>query len=183
MKYDPDKHHRSSIRLHGYDYAQAGAYFVTICTQGRICLFGDVVDGGMRLNDYGQTVQSEWLRTATIRSEVELDVFQVMPNHFHGIVVITSEATGIVGASVGAHGRAPLRRAPKSLGALIAGFKSASTKRINEMRGTPGTPVWQRNYYEHVIRNSNELDGIRQYIPDNPAKWSEDVENPQNIQV
>lgn len=91
MRYDPDKHHRRSIRLHGYDYAQAGAYFVTICTQNRECLFGDIEDGEMRLNDYGRVVEEEWLRTATIRREVELDAFIVMPNHVHGIIVINAE--------------------------------------------------------------------------------------------
>ena len=183
MVYDPDKHHRRSLRLRGYEYAQAGAYFVTLCADQRVCLFGDVVDGEMRLSEAGRIVHEEWLRTEAIRSEVELDVFQVMPNHFHGIVIITDlvppnqETPGVAGA----HGRAPLRRAPKSLGSLVAGFKSAVTKNINQMRRTPGRPVWQRNYYERVIRNQGELEGIQDYIVGNPAKWQEDAENPKNI--
>ena len=171
------RRHRRSIRLTGYDYAQAGAYFITICTQDRECLFGEVVDGEMHMNAAGKIVYEEWLRTEAIRSEVKLDVFQVMPNHIHGIVFITGDRVD----HVGAHGRAPLRRAPKSLGSLVAGFKSTVTKRINQMRCTPGQPVWQRNYYEHVIRNERELDAVRQYIVDNPARWPEDRENPKNF--
>ena len=171
---DSQARRRRSIRLLGYDYAQAGWYFVTICTWGKLCVLGQVGDGVMRLNEIGGVVQEEWLRTAAIRQEVELDVFQIMPNHIHGIVAITRSAD----QPVGAHGRAPLRRAPKSLGALVAGFKSAATKTINQLRATPGNPVWQRNYYEHVIRNEKALNRIRQYILDNPAKWDEDPENP-----
>ena len=173
MRYDPTKHHRRSIRLREYDYGQAGAYFVTVCTQDRECLFGEVVDGGMVLNAPGKVVAAVWLRSAVIRGEIELDVFVVMPNHLHGIVVIRD---------VGAHGRAPvptaLRRSPRSLGSFIAGFKSAATKRINEIRGTSGTPVWQRNYYEHVIRDEDDLARVRRYIAENPLRWSEDPENP-----
>ena len=185
VKYDPDKNHRRSLRLPSYDYAQAGAYFVTLCTHGRASLFGDVADGEMRLHEFGAIVQEEWLRTAMIRPGVGLDIFQVMPNHFHGIVFF-----GVDG-DVGAHGRAPLpeaRTAPlhrpaRSLGSLVAGFKSAVTARINTVRGTRGTPAWQRNYYEHVIRNEGDLDSIRQYIVGNPAKWAEDQENPGNAPV
>jgi len=178
------KHNRRSIRLKGYDYAQAGAYFVTICTQNRECLFGDVVDGKMALNDGGRIVANEWERTAAIRREIELNKWVVMPNHLHGIIVIAD--------NVGAHGRAPLpddapcnvptstvfTRPPKSLGSLIAGFKSAVTKRINELRKTPGALIWQRNYYEHIIRDERSLNRIREYIANNPAQWDTDRENP-----
>lgn len=185
MLYNTDQHHRRSLRLPGYDYAQVGAYFITVCAQDRACIFGEVVDGEMRLNQAGRMVHDEWLRTEAIRSEVRLDVFQVMPNHFHAIVMITGQApsTGVTPDGVGAHGRAPLRRAPKSLGSLVAGFKSAVTKNVNQMRGTPGQRLWQRNYYEHVIRHDRELDATRQYIVDNPAKWAEDRDNPQNPQM
>ena len=178
MNYDPPRHHRRSIRLPAYDYARAAAYFVTLVAHTRESLFGQVIDSEMRLSVLGLVVAEEWRRTAEIRREVELDAFVVMPNHVHGIVII-----------VGAHGRAPLQqqhdtlsraplhRLPRSLGSFAAGFKSAVTKRINEMRGTPGLPVWQRNYYEHVIRNEDELDHIRRYIMDNPASWEQDPEN------
>jgi putative transposase len=169
-------------------------YFVTICAQGRESLFGEITDGEMVLNGFGGIVREEWLRSAEIRKEIILDEFVVMPNHFHGIIMIT----GMVGAHGGApnttgvagHGhdgvsdekgarRAPLR-ASKSLGSFIAGFKSAVTKRINHLRENPGCPVWQRNYFERVIRNVREFAAIREYIANNPVKWAMDKENPAN---
>lgn len=175
MAYDPVKHHRRSIRLSVYDYAQAGAYFVTIVTQGRARLFGEVRDGRVRLNDVGKIAEQEWLRSADVRREVDLDTFVIMRNHIHGVVVIRD---------VGAHGRAPLptrQRQPRSLGSFIAGFKSAATKRINAHRGAPGERLWQRNYYEHVVRGDRELDAIREYIVGNPHRWPEDPENPDVV--
>ena len=179
MAYNEEQNHHRSIRLANYDYAQAGAYFVTVCTHERMCLFGDVILETMRPNDTGQVVHDEWLRTAEIRPDINLDSFQVMPNHLHAIVIFDEEVSSKL--TVGAHSRAPFSRQPKSLGSLVAGFKSATTKRINQLRGTPGTPVWQRNYYERVIRNEREMDATRQYIVDNPAKWAEDAENPGNL--
>ncbi|MCC6803038.1 MAG: hypothetical protein IT319_09150 [Anaerolineae bacterium] len=168
---------RRSIRLRDYDYASEGMYFITLCAHQRECLFGTVDDSGnVQLNTFGAIVQEEWLKTPSIRAEIELDEFVVMPNHFHGIVAIVD---------VGAHGRAPLQtpalyRPPRSLGALVAGFKSAVTKRINDQRGMSCARVWQRNYYEHVIRNESSLNDIRSYIQTNPACWAEDDENPAN---
>jgi len=176
MGYDPERHRRRSIRLKDWDYAQPGAYFVTIVAYGRELLFGQVVGDEIRLSAFGEIVRDEWLASADIRREIRLDEFVVMPNHLHGIVWIVAD-DDIVGAT----GRSPLPPrgpTPRSLGAFIAGYKSAVTKRINEMRGTPGNPVWQRNYYEHIIRNERELDTIRHYIRDNPARWAEDPENP-----
>ena len=170
--YDPEKHHRRSIRLRNYDYSRAGAYFITVCTDGRELLFGEVIDGEVELNELGRIAAEEWLKSARIRIEIELDAWVVMPNHVHGIVIITD------GRCRGDRLVAPSGPRPRSLGAMMAGFKSAVTKRINTMRGTPGASVWQRNYYEHVIRNESALDRIRQYIADNPARWSEDPENP-----
>ena len=146
----PESRSRRSIRLRGYDYALAGAYFVTIVTRDRQCLFGDIVDDQTRLNLWGKIAQDEWQKSAQIRKEIELDIFIVMPNHIHGIIVIT-DATGR------ATGRSPLQSGPtkRSLGAFVGGFKSAITKRIGELRGLPRTPVWQRNYYEtsYVTKN------------------------------
>jgi type I restriction enzyme S subunit len=175
-RYEPEKHHRRSIRLKDYDYSQAGAYFITICTQDRQCLLGEVVNGEMQLNEMGKIVADEWKRSVEIRQEIALDEFVVMPNHIHGIVEIKQ-------SNVGATGRSPLPRGParKSLGAFVAGFKSAVAKRINETRGTPGASVWQRNYYEHVVRNEDDLGRIREYIVSNPLKWEWDEENPDNI--
>ena len=185
MTYDPARHHRRSIRLKGYDYTQAGAYFVTLCVQGRECLLGAVTAGEMILNELGQIVREEWERSSEIRREIELDEFVVMPNHTHGIVWIieTDDVRASVRppqpAPVRAHGRAP-QRAPKSLGSFVAGFKSAATKRINEQRGMPGVPVWQRNYYEHIIRNDADLQRIREYIVNNPLKWDLDQLHPNH---
>ena len=127
----------------------------------------------MRINDWGKLVQGEWEKSAQIREEIELDGFIVMPNHIHAIIIIT-------GGSGRATGRSPLQAGPakRSLGAFVGGFKSVVTKRINETRGAPGTPVWQRNYFEHVIRDEDSLNRIRRYIDDNPARWEFDRENP-----
>ncbi len=175
MVHAPDKHHRHSIRLQGYDYSQAGAYFVTIVTRDRACMFGHVVDGEMRMNELGKVVRDEWFRSGKIRSELQLnpDEFVAMPNHIHGIVWIVDHEI------VRATGRSPLPNgpAPRSLASFIAGFKSAVTKRINEQRTMPGVPVWQRNYYEHIVRNDHELDRIREYIVNNPLQWTLDREN------
>jgi putative transposase len=179
-KYNPDKHHRRSVRLQGYDYSQNGAYFVTICAFNRECLFGEVVNEMMLLNAWGEIVQEEWLRSAEIRREIELDLFVVMPNHFHGIIVLT-------GDTVGANRRfAPTENRPSgttsgSVSAIIQQYKSIVTKRINTMRDTPGTPVWQRSFHNRIIRNEEALNKARQYVENNPARWAFDEENPANI--
>ena len=202
--YNPDGHRRRSLRLKGYDYSRAGAYFRTICTHERSILFGEIIDGRMALNDLGQIVEQEWAKSAHIRAEIQLDEWVVMPNHFHGIVWITSNSGFNERRNAPGSGERPLattstsvNHAPqlgvpistpfipagmksKSLSALVAGFKSAVTKRINRMRDTPGSPVWQRNYYEHIIRNEVALNRIRQYIMKNPVRWDKDMYNPVN---
>lgn len=184
-RFDPEVHRRRSIRLQGYDYSRPGAYFVTMVAQDWLCLFGDVVDGDMRLNEVGRIVVEAWEWLATRHPYVELDAYVVMPNHLHGIVVLTDE--GWDGA--GDRGRSPPVRAAlggggsgrKPLGRLVGAFKTVSTKRINIVRGTPGEILWQRNYYERVIRNDRELNLIREYIEGNPAKWETDEENPDVV--
>jgi putative transposase len=212
MTNDLERYHRRSIRLKGYDYAQEGAYYVTIVAHRHACLFGEVIGGGgdplvaatVRLSALGEIVRDEWLRSEQVRQEIELDEFVVMPNHIHGIVVIGGlgdkpEGTGrspgdVAGPGVGATGRSPLRLpassspimettrphgpAPRSLAALMAGFKSAVTSRVNAARGTPRAAVWQRNYYEHIIRDEDDLNRIREYIVNNPLEWESDRENP-----
>jgi putative transposase len=189
MPFNPDAHHRPSIRLNGYDYTQNGAYFVTICVQNRLCLFGDVAEGEMRLNTLGCVVEEEWLKTPTLRPYVVLDGYVVMPNHFHAILFISrDESDDLVGAQRAAPLQSPTgvrypdgsipNVKPGSLGAIVRSFKSAATKRINECRCTPGETVWQRNYHERIIRDEQELNDTRQYIEINPARWAEDVENP-----
>lgn len=180
MKYDPAKHHRQSIRLKGYDYSSSGAYFITLCTHQRQCLFGKIVAGEMQLNLYGAIVAEEWQRTPEIRANFAIDVWIVMPNHFHGIVIIDhSDQTDHSNRSLPArrtHGSAPLpnslHRRPQSLSSFVAGFKSITTKRINTIRNAAGTPVWQRNYYECIIRDRDSVAKIRQYIQKNPSVWA-----------
>ena len=194
MAKDGQRHRRRSIRLRGYDYTQPGAYFVTVCTHHREPLFGQVTNGEMILNEWGRIVWEEWFRSAEIRAEIELfpDEFVVMPNHIHGIVWIVETrdsakyenarpTVGAHGNAPGAHRRAPLHlhRPPRSLGSFIAGFKSIVTKRINARRGTPGARIWQRNYWEHIIRDERALDAIRRYIEANPQRWHLDRYNPQ----
>ncbi len=190
-----DTAQRRSIRLQGYDYSGDGGYFLTICAHRRASLFGEIVDGQMQLSEWGEIVQQEWLQTAVVRPYVVLDDFVVMPNHFHAIVFIMKpdDQPRDVGTprpdgdTVGARRAVPLqpqhafgKPVAGSLPTIVGAFKSAVTKRINEQRGTPGTPVWQRNYYEHVIRNELSLNDIRSYVQTNPARWAEDDENPAN---
>ncbi|MBI1258234.1 MAG: transposase [Chloroflexi bacterium] len=179
---------RRSVRLQGYDYAQNGAYFVTLCVHERACLFGEIDDqGNMALNMIGGIVRDEWLQTAVVRPYVVLDEYIVMPNHFHAIIVLTGDRESDLSkhngnSNVGATWQvAPTRpNGPKSgsIGAIVGQFKRKATIGINELRDTPGAPVWQRNYYEHVIRNESSLNDIRSYIQTNPARWAEDQENP-----
>ena len=182
MGFDPERHHRRSLRLKGYDYTQAGAYFVTICTQDRACLFGEVVGDAMRLNDAGRMVVAEWERLAKRFPGVELDAFVVMPNHVHGILVITDP----VGAGlVPAHDGATTRVAP-TVGDIVGAFKSRTT--VGYIHGVKarGWPpfrrrLWQRNYYEHIIRHDESLNRIRRHIAENPLRWHLDRENPQAV--
>jgi REP element-mobilizing transposase RayT len=169
---------RRSLRLEGYDYSQGGVYFVTICTEARLPLLGEIIDGQMLLSTAGEIAADEWLRSAELRTEVNLDEFVVMPNHLHGLVILSE------GAGVGAHGSAPAgvaTRRPRSLSTLIAGYKAYSSKLINELRHGSGCRVWQRNYHEHIVRDEDELERIREYIRLNPAKWAEDVDNPAGM--
>jgi REP element-mobilizing transposase RayT len=173
--YDPSIHHRRSLRLRGYDYRQAGAYFVTICTQGRASMLGTIVDASVRLSDVGQVVAESWALIPAWYPHIDPDEWIVMPNHIHGILVFTDEARADDGRS--AH--APVSLAPsKPLGRVIGAFKTHSTKRANDLRNTPGDVFWQRNYFEHIIRDENSLNRIRQYIASNPERWGEDPDNP-----
>ncbi len=187
--YDPARHHRRSIRLKGYDYTQPGAYFITLVTYERAHLFGAVVNGAMRLNAWGEIVREEWFKTAQIRPYVRLydDEFVVMPNHVHGIIWIVGDDDVNVGATrrvaptiPNVAPAKPCGPAPKSIGAIIGQFKSAVTKRINAWHNTPGAPVWQRNYYEHIIRDERALNAIRHYILENPRRWHLDRHNPDH---
>ena len=176
---------RKSIRKPGYDYTRAGAYFVTICTYQRQHLFGRVIDDAVMLSELGQVVATEWQKTPTIRAEVALDEWVIMPNHFHALLWLSTvageESTGPPLDEQGTGSRAPLRRESRSLGSCVAGFKAAVTRQINLLRNTPGMSVWQRNYYDHIVRNEMALNAIRAYIRDNPRRWSQDRYNPDAV--
>jgi len=181
MSYDPNKHHRRSIRLKGYDYAQPGAYFVTICTQDQESLFGDIVIGQMHLNAVGEMVWRWWRELNQKYPMVQTDAAVVMPNHFHGIIIVgqppggqpprvapTDVDAAPVGATLG--GRPD---AAPTLGQIVGWFKTMATNeyiRGVKQQGWPPFPgrVWQRNYYEHIVRSEVTLRRIRTYIQNNP---------------
>lgn len=189
LNYDPDIHHRRSVRLQDNDYSQAGAYFITICTHEHKCIFGDIVDGKVILSQTGEIVERWWQKIPQRFPTAELDIFCVMPNHFHGILVLQD----IVVVSREGAETAPLRvtvapsysrrglvskpfldsNAP-TLGRVIAYFKYLTTKDINAITGTPGRRMFQHNYHEHIIRNEADLAEKREYITNNPLKWELD---------
>ena len=185
MGFDSVKYNRRSIRLKDYDYSQAGAYYVTMVAQNRECLFGNIANAEMQLNDAGEVSRAEWIALPQRFPNVELDEFVIMPNHVHGIVVITDEERGVMrrgevsspsmlgGATPSISGEAtplisggatPPQPMRPTLGQIIAYFKYQTTKTINQSRDSAGTRIWQRNYYEHIIRNEKDLDRIRKYI-------------------
>ena len=266
MNYNPNIHHRRSIRLKGYDYSQAGAYFITICCDDRKCLFGKIENGKMILNEYGNIAYNEWMKTPTLRKNVELGAFVVMPNHIHGIIFITrrgvsnppgrgelhspdlhssdfdspdgrgelhspdfnspefnsSDGRGVFNSPdfnspddrgvfntpqqndnsavnkmgefnspdfESPHDRgvfnSPLPQSPsQTVGAIVRGYKSAVTKQINGLNNinkgdfnSPQRPIWQRNYWEHIIRNEQSFEMISNYIRENPKNWGKDKLN------
>ncbi|MDP2807134.1 MAG: transposase [bacterium] len=216
-----NKYRVESARLTGWDYSQPGYYFVTICTHDRGCLFGKIIDGEMRLNEYGQGVKEEWHKTGQQRLNLHLDEFIVMPNHIHGIIQIatiisdggrsrgvarnastTTAATTAAGPATDNDLRTgPLAETTEtgeiqqvnqitknetmsaispesgSLPVIVRSFKSAITKRVNELRKTPGSPVWQSRFHDHIIRDEQELFRIRHYIKNNPVNWDRDKFN------
>ena len=216
MTYDPRIHHRPSIRLRGHNYGGGGAYFVTCCVEGKECLFGRVEEATMLINESGQVIQQAWAAIPQRFPSVMLDAFQVMPNHWHGILVIpgaglepalavatgapvihpvrpapsprSGQALGPAKAGArfdithrprakprGSHG--PTRDHRPSLGDVVGAFKSISTIAVNRLLSRKG-PLLQEDYFEHVIRNVDSLEKVRDYILTNPARWQEDPENP-----
>jgi REP element-mobilizing transposase RayT len=203
--YNPKIHHRRSIRLQGYDYSQAGMYFITMCCQDRLCRFGRVVDGEMMLNEFGEIAYSEWVNLPERYPHISLDVFQIMPNHVHGIIIAdmpvddNAAATAAVGATLavaqnavaqyntvtpnemaGAINRAGASPAPTvapTIGNIVGAYKSLVIngclqicKSHNEYLGK----LWQRNYYEQIIRDDKSYQIIAKYIINNPVKWNDD---------
>jgi len=187
VPHDADRNRRRSIRLTAYDYARTGAYFVTICARDRECLFGVVEDGEMRLSPLGRIVDATWSALPRHYRHVVPDAFVVMPNHVHGIIVLVDDSAGVrAGLSldreleIRSTGPSPLAAGSATqphrhpLPEIVRAFKTFSARQINQLRRTPGTPVWQRNYYEHVIRDERALGLIRRYIRDNPGHWEFD---------
>lgn len=191
-RYNPKIHHRRSIRLKGYNYSRAGLYFITICCQDRACLFGDVINGKMVLNDAGKMVENEWLKLTERFKQIVLHEYIVMPNHFHAILEITVLATAAGATPVVApndttqlddisqqgqpQGIAP---AKKTVGDMVGAFQSIVT--VEYIRGvkTLGWPrfngkLWQRNYWDNIIRNEQSYRRISNYIISNPQKWDDD---------
>lgn len=174
--YNPKTHHRKSIRLKEYDYSNANWYYVTICTYNKEHLFGKVINNKVVLNDLGKIVNEEWLRTKEVRKNIDLDDYIIMPNHIHGIIIIDyneNELNNNIGRDT-MH-RVPTERTfgssiPNSLSTIIGAFKASVTRRINKTL-KPYQSIWQRNYYEHIIRNEEDLYRIRKYIQQNPLKW------------
>jgi putative transposase len=164
------KHRRKAIRLQGYDYSQPGEYFVTICTKDREHVFGRIEEGRLHVNGFGEIVALCWKDLPNHYPCVLTDEFVVMPNHVHGIIVITEPNPVGEGSEP-----SPTKRYP--LSEIVRSFKTFSARRINVCRGTPGLSVWQRNYYEHIIRDERSLERIRQYIVTNPDRWSADENN------
>ena len=211
VNYNPNIHHRRSIRLTGYDYAKAGLYFITICCHNRICHFGHVENGEMVLNEFGKIAYNEWMKTPELRNNVELGEFIIMPNHMHGIIrlirrgelnspenislnspenislnspeniSLNSPANPIgdsikneiyISSQIQGEFHSPLRGPSNNIGAIVRGYKSSVTKQLNLLN--IGCPVWQRNYYENIIRNEESNQRISEYIINNPAKWAVD---------
>ena len=170
--YNPNFHHRRSIRLKEFDYTTPWWYYVTICTHEKKKIFGKIQNGKTVLSKYGKIVEEEWLKTKEIRNNVDLDYYVIMPNHFHGILIIECRDTARCVPTN--ETRKFGEMIPGSLPAIIRSFKSAVTKRINEMRSELGLPVWQKNYYEHILRNEKDLYFTRRYIELNPLKWELD---------
>ena len=186
MPYDPDKHHRRSIRLKGHDYTQPGAYFVTICTRDRESLFGHVVNGEMRLNEAGEIARRCWGDIPSHFPHAALDAFVIMPNHVHGIVLVGAQFIA-PDPRDGPIGRVPV------LGDIVRAYKATATRLVRRrddgatnlgamdkgvMNHAPTGFGWQRGYYEHIVRTEGELMSIREYVMGNPARWDEDENNP-----
>jgi REP element-mobilizing transposase RayT len=202
MPYDPRIHHRRSIRLRGHDYAGGGAYFVTACTQGKASLFGQIVENEMEFSESGRIVEATWRALPARFPSVVLDAHQVMPNRFHGVIVIPgpglepslAKATGapviqpyvrrVAGPGLapaeadGRHRQLGPTGRRVALWNVVGAFKSLTALAVNAASARAGKHLWQEDYYEHIIRNLEDLEIIRDYIIHNPARWHEDPENP-----
>jgi REP element-mobilizing transposase RayT len=182
-KFDPQKHHRRSIRLKGYDYTSPGGYFITIVTYHRECLFGEIVNGEMKLSNYGKIADECWRAVHYHFSTIDLGTYVFMQNHVNVIIIINDGADANASARRDAPWRVPTEQFGKphsgSIGTIIRQYKSSVTRTIIKRGGE--SAIWQPNYYEHIIRNEREWNNIHLYIEANPTNWSEDEENPSRI--
>jgi len=187
MTHDRQKLHRRSLRLNGYDYTLAGAYFVTIVTEGRRHLFGEVADGEIRLSEAGRMLYNVWMDLPKYYPGVELDAFVIiMPNHIHGIIILVGAGPGACPDTAQPQGNGQPQEVAHTLGlpGVVHRFKTMTTKLYADgvkqlgWQPFPGR-LWQRNYYEHIIRNDDSLNRIREYIAANPLRWHLDRENPK----
>ncbi|NER84462.1 MAG: transposase [Leptolyngbya sp. SIO1D8] len=177
MAHPPRRPRRNTLRLRGYDYSSQGAYFVTLCTHQRACLFGKILDGKTQLSPSGRIAEDFWQQIPTHFPNVELDEFIVMPNHLHGIIVI-KQAVIDNRPGTSTHQKFGNMLKPGALSTIVRSFKSATTRHINLLRAAPGSPVWQRNYYDHIIRNAASYGRIQYYIRQNPLSWQTDQLHP-----
>ena len=178
MRFNPDIHHRRSIRLKHYNYSQSGAYFITICIQKRLCLFGHIVNDFMILSEAGKMISEQWEKLTSRFNEILLDEYIIMPNHFHGIVMIENQKEDRFSRA------AYINRAIRSpynsiLSGMIRIFKSITTHHyIHGVKNNNWRPfdgkLWQRNYHEHIIRNEMAFQKIREYTKNNPYTWKKD---------
>ena len=176
MEHEAEVYGRRSIRLKGYDYTQVGAYFVTVAVRGRLALFGEVVDGVMRLSGAGEMARELWEGVPQRFPFVEMDAFVVMPDHVHGIVVIRGDGPRAPIGDARASGGAGAARNVCALGDVVGAYKSLTTAAYIRGVHNAGWPpfrrrFWQRNFYERVVRDEYEMDEIRAYIRDNPLRW------------
>lgn len=173
---------RRTVRLAQHYYSMSGGYFITICTHNKKCIFGSIRNNKAVLNSTGQIVEEELVASSSLRKEVEIEKYVIMPNHLHAIIRITAKQPppAVIRGEVAGARRAPLQVEPdnsrekKSLSSFVAGFKSSATRRIRENMRNPIFEVWQRNYYEHIIRNEEDYQSIIEYIINNPINWETD---------
>lgn len=169
MKHNPHIHYRRSIRMRGYDYSQEGLYFITICVKNRECLLGTIIEGKMAVNEFGSIVENVWNNLPNHYPNIELGEFVIMPNHIHGIIAIVPARNNVSAENIVPAGFKP---ASTPLSEIIRALKTFSARQINEKRNMQGTSVWQRNYWEHIIRDNRSHQNISNYIKNNPQKWA-----------
>ena len=162
MNYNPKIHHRCSIRLNNYDYSQNGLYFITICVHNRECLLGNIEQAKLKVNNCGEIVKNTWFDLTNHNDNIYQHAFIVMPNHIHGIIELNSDS------------KKNQNNFSKPLSEIVRQLKTFSAKRINQLRKTTGMPVWQRSYYEHIIRSEKSYNQISEYIIHNQATWNDD---------